>query len=366
MKFIFWQNIVSIHQSSFLRKLAEKFRVDLVVSHQLDDSRRKQGWSIPNLGMVNIIITPNETALRTIINTDSIHVFSGISAFPFVYRAFKKSIKKGSTIGVILEPFDDKGILGLIRKLKYALLRIRYASSIDFILTTGEKGRICYESVGFKKEIIFDWGYFVENNNILDKSNLKQKARFKTNILFVGEINKNKNVLSLIDKCKDKLSEVDQLCIVGDGPLSVQLADNINSYDTIKHLGNIPNEKVIQLMQSYDLLVLPSLYDGWGAVINEALQAGMQVIASENCGASILLDGQHRGEVFSFSGKNDFDQVLAKWLEREPLLIEKRMEIASWSANHISGEVAASYFESVVHFTLRNELKRPVAPWLQN
>jgi glycosyltransferase involved in cell wall biosynthesis len=366
MKFIFWQNIISIHQSSFLRNLAEKFQVDLIVSHQLDDSRRKQGWTVPDLGKVNIIIAPDETAMRTILTTDAIHLFSGIDAFPFVYSNFKKEIKKGSTIGVILEPFDDNGFLGLIRKFKYILLRIRYGSSINFILTTGEKGRICYESVGFKKENIFDWGYFVENNKGLNKSNLNQKTRYKTSVLYVGEININKNVLSLIDKCKDILSEEDQLCIVGDGPLSIQLRDMIYGYKTISYLGNIPNDKVIQLMQSYDLLVLPSLYDGWGAVVNEALQAGMQVLASENCGASILLDGEDRGEVFSFTGKNDFDQVLAKWLEKEPLSIEKRMEIANWSAEHISGEVAASYFEAVINFTLGNELARPIAPWLEN
>lgn len=366
MKFIFWQNIISIHQSSFLRNLAEKFQVDLIVSHQLDDSRRKQGWPIPNLGKVNISIAPDENALKTIINTDSIHIFSGISAFPFVYSNFKKEIKKGSTVGVILEPFDDNGFLGLIRKFKYILLRIRYGSSINFILTTGEKGRICYESVGFGKKNIFDWGYFVENYKFLNKNNLNQKTRYKTNVLFVGEINANKNVLSLIDKCKDFLTEHKQLCIVGHGSLSKILKEKIKDTQTITYLGNIPNQKVMQLMQFYDLLVLPSLYDGWGAVVNEALQAGMQVIASENCGASVLLDGKSRGEVFSFDGKNDFEHVLSKWLKKDPLTMEKRMQIANWSAEHISGEVAASYFEAVINFTLGDELSRPIAPWLEN
>jgi glycosyltransferase involved in cell wall biosynthesis len=366
MKFIFWQNIISIHQSSFLRNLAEKFQVDLIVSHQLDDSRRKQGWTIPDLDKVNISVAPDDSALMRLLASERIHLFSGINAFPPVYNIFKKVINRGSLVGVILEPFDDNGFLGLIRKFKYLLLRIRYGSCIDFILTTGEKGRSCYESVGFKKEKIYDWGYFVENNKFLKNSNLNQKTRCKTNVLFVGEINKNKNVLGLIDVCKDFLTEPEQLCIVGDGPLSRQLTEKIKDTETITYLGNIPNQKVMQLMQFYDLLVLPSLYDGWGAVVNEALQSGMQVIVSENCGASVLLDGEYRGEVFSFDGINDFEHVLVKWLEKDPLTVEKRMEIAKWSTEHISGEVAASYFESVINFTLGNELVRPVAPWLKN
>ena len=51
-------------------------------------------------------------------------------------------------------------------------------------------------------------------------------------------------------------------------------------------------------MRQCDLLVLPSLFDGWGAVVNEALQAGMRVLCSTACGAASLLDGRQRGGSF--------------------------------------------------------------------
>ncbi len=366
MQFTFWQNIISIHQSSFLRNLAEKNEVNLIVPYELDEVRKKQGWTIPNLGRVNVLANPNELELRELSKKDNIHIFSGINAFPFVYSNFKKKINKGFFIGVILEPFDDKGILGILRKVKYMLFRIRFSKHIDFILTTGDKGKKCYISVGFKKEKIFDWGYFVENNSNLQENNFHTEVRSKTNVLFVGQINKRKNVLSLIDNCQDILSEENQLCIIGNGPLLEELREIVKGNSKILHIDNIPNSKVIELMQEYDLLVLPSLFDGWGAVVNEALQAGMQVIASENCGANVLLDGKKRGEVFYFGKNGNFREVLSNWLDKGPLPIETRLEIANWSFENISGEVAARYFESIIQYNLGNITDRPVAPWLMN
>lgn len=56
--------------------------------------------------------------------------------------------------------------------------------------------------------------------------------------------------------------------------------------------------KVHQMMHRFDVLVLPSRYDGWGAVINEALQRGLYVICSNRCGAKALVVNDKIGKVF--------------------------------------------------------------------
>ena len=55
MKFIFYQNIISIHQSSFLTNLAINHDVILFVYEDIYDSRKKQGWEVPKLANVKII-----------------------------------------------------------------------------------------------------------------------------------------------------------------------------------------------------------------------------------------------------------------------------------------------------------------------
>src|SRR5262249_36551119 len=48
-----------------------------------------------------------------------------------------------------------------------------------------------------------------------------------------------------------------------------------------------------------NVFVLPSLHDGWGVVINQAISAGMAVIASDTVGAAIDLVTDHvNGHLF--------------------------------------------------------------------
>lgn len=94
-------------------------------------------------------------------------------------------------------------------------------------------------------------------------------------------------------------------------------------------------------MQSHDLLILPSMYDGWGAVINEALQQGMRVLCSDRCGASCLLDGIHRGGTFSWNEKGSLERELRHWISKGPITQKERTGIASWAKTTISGQAPA-------------------------
>ncbi len=76
-------------------------------------------------------------------------------------------------------------------------------------------------------------------------------------------------------------------------------------------------------MDKCDLLILPSIFDGWGAVVNEALGRGMRVLCSNGCGSSVLLDGEQRGSVFNLEA-NDFELHLVKWLKKGKVSEEER------------------------------------------
>lgn len=65
MNVIFYQNILSMHQSAYIRALADKAeRVVLVVDKEMLDERKKQKWSIPDFGKTEIIIAPKRIANR--------------------------------------------------------------------------------------------------------------------------------------------------------------------------------------------------------------------------------------------------------------------------------------------------------------
>ena len=92
------------------------------------------------------------------------------------------------------------------------------------------------------------------------------------------------------------------LDIYGTGPMEEKLKALARGYeDAIKFYPPVPIAEVRKLMREHDVYVLASNgYEGWGAVVSEALEEGMRVIGTYEAGSSatILQDSQlfHTGD----------------------------------------------------------------------
>lgn len=343
MKFIFWQNIISIHQSAFLKALADKHDVTLVAEQDLDQQRRKESWNIPDMGKSKVILSPSDRQIDEMIGDDSAyHIFSGIDAYPMVYKAFRLAVKRKCRIAVLAEPYNWTGLKGKLRRLKYMMLFARYGRFIKHFFTTGNHGMRCYHKAGFPMRKLHQWGYFTEQT-----TELSPVVNKSPKIIFVGKIDKRKNILSLVSVLNEVPELYEAVYIIGTGVLVGELKASIDENPKIHYLGSLPNDEVNRFVGLSDILVLPSLFDGWGAVVNEALAQGTRVLCSDMCGAEILLDGEKRGGVFNLNG-NSLKQELTRWLSKGPLSLSERAEIKTWAASSISGNSAAKYFERVI------------------
>ena len=110
-------------------------------------------------------------------------------------------------------------------------------------------------------------------------------------------------------------------------------------------VGSVSINQIPDYLYSSDILVLPSLYDGWGAVVNEALQAGCYVICSDACGACMLLENNpNLGRIFKAGSIKSLVDCM-KYVEEH--LDEIRMNRnyrSKWAEEHISGRNVAKYF----------------------
>lgn len=356
MKFIFWQNIISIHQSAFIKALSKEHDVTLVAEEQLDKQRVSESWNIPEMGRAKVIVAPSNSEIRSLLAEDyAWHVFSGIDAFPMVYKAFKQAVKLDRRIAVMAEPYDWTGFKGKLRIFKYKRLFNKYRKHINHLFTTGNHGINCFKVAGMPEDKIHQWGYFTEFDSDAAELNLSENKRPK--IIFVGKIDKRKNVIQLVlilNELHDYYGEVN---IIGTGPLEYELKEHIADNDKIHYLGSKPNDEVKKYIGQSDLLVLPSLFDGWGAVVNEALSQGTRVLCSDMCGAGILLDEDSRGGEFTLHPSN-MKTKLVKWLVKGAISKTERKEIKEWANNHISGEVAANYFVETL------DGRQPNVPWM--
>jgi glycosyltransferase involved in cell wall biosynthesis len=116
-----------------------------------------------------------------------------------------------------------------------------------------------------------------------------------------------------------------------------------------------------QMNASFDLLILPSQFDGWGAVVNEALMCGVPVICSDQCGAADLLAESWRGSIFRNASVGSLTQELRAWIKHGPISASERQRIQQWS-HCIEGESVAHYLIDILRHVYEGSA-RPTAPW---
>ena len=75
-------------------------------------------------------------------------------------------------------------------------------------------------------------------------------------------------------------------------------------------------------MQQSDVLVLPSKYDGWGAVINEAMSSGIAVISSNGVRASKVIKNNVNGLVYDKSDNKKLSDLI-NYLAKNPKIVDE-------------------------------------------
>ena len=82
----------------------------------------------------------------------------------------------------------------------------------------------------------------------------------------------------------------------------------------VHYAGFQPPDALPQYFAQADIFVLPSRYDGWGVVLNQALGAGLPVIASDQVGAAYdLLRDDHNGYIFRAGETQSLAEKMARF-----------------------------------------------------
>jgi len=122
----------------------------------------------------------------------------------------------------------------------------------------------------------------VQDPDVLNKYNVQQPF-----LLFLGRIETKKNVERIIS-AYNKLRSEKKLELVlagkpGYGYKKIKQKINSSNYEEdIKELGWIDEQDKLNLISNSELLLIPSLYEGFGFPVLEAFDCETPVIASEN------------------------------------------------------------------------------------
>lgn len=371
---VFWQNIPSILQAPVIRELSRLTTMPVLVVAENDVSadRREQGWQRPDFGRAELIVQPSrQERLRVLreASRKSIHIFTGIQAYPETYWTFRQAVGGVATVGLYSEPVDDNGWRGIVKRGLYRTHALRWGSRLDFLLLTGQHAQDWFGARGFPKSRIFPYGYFVAwpNNGCTLGVQESSPRGDRFEWVFLGQLVPRKGLDLLLQGLARLPEDRWQLRVIGVGPDAGTYKDaarELGVADRVEWVGAVPNRQVHDFLNSADAMVLPSRFDGWGAVVNEALSVGTPVVVSDACGAAELVTGSERGEVFRSNSTPALTAALRKQLFRGRVGAAQRTAIRNWAAASIAPTVAAEYLLGVMEH-VRNGAARPAPPWLQ-
>jgi glycosyltransferase involved in cell wall biosynthesis len=112
-------------------------------------------------------------------------------------------------------------------------------------------------------------------------------------LLFVGRLDRGKNVTVLVDAVEALVEEGVRLTLVcaGEGPERAEIARRLPREAAICP-GALPPETLARVYASCDLLAQPSEVEECSHVVLEALSSGLPVLAAAGGGGRLLVDGE--------------------------------------------------------------------------
>lgn len=144
------------------------------------------------------------------------------------------------------------------------------------------------------------WGYFVAPTatNTIPAQEADEPPARALRVLWVGRLLRLKRVDTLFKAVYAAQARCPiVLTIVGLGPelprlrkLDRKLAKKYGVVSPITYHAAVPVAEVRMFMRTHDVYVLPSnAYEGWGAVVSEALEEGMEVFGTYEAGSSATI-----------------------------------------------------------------------------
>lgn len=294
MTVTFFSNFMNHHQLPFCKVMYELIGegFKFISCKPISKERLNMGYTNLNDDYSFIIrLYDGEAAIKEVekLTCNSDVVIFGAS--PIKYRKMRYETNKLTFF--YTERLFKKGLyrrfLPIVRKHINTLFRDYYNENM-YILCASAYAACDFDYIGIRGNA-FNWGYFPEIiYNDIDEL-MKKKESDVVTILWVARFIKLKHPEAALDVArrlnKDKIKF--RMQFIGDGPEmpnSKLLCHKYGVEDKVEFLGTMSPEEVRKYMIHANIFLFTSDYEeGWGAVVNEALNSGCAIVASHAVGS---------------------------------------------------------------------------------
>lgn len=202
-----------------------------------------------------------------------------------------------------------------VRLIKRIYLKIVFGNKYIYGLAGGScSHKDLFRKYGMQEKRILLLPMMVNNLRFDDPAFVFKKTN-PFRFVYVGRLIECKNVEFMIRAFLKfhKKCTCSELHIVGNGVLENSLRQRYVACEGIYFHGAKYGGDLLDMYRDTNVLILPSVQESWGLVVNEAMCAGLPVLVSEEVGARYdLVDGHETGLVF----KSNDEQNLVNAMEK--------------------------------------------------
>ncbi|WP_051656788.1 glycosyltransferase family 4 protein [Butyrivibrio sp. AE3004] len=294
-------NYINHHQIPLCDELYSALGKDFffIESQPMDEARKNMGWNSDTAGIsyVKRMYEDMETCSKLIMDCDVMILgWTGQDKNAPSEQVIRDRLSSGKPVVRVSERIYREGRWKAVSprglKAKYEE-HIKFRNAPVYMLCSGAYVSGDFKMIGAYPDKMYKWGYFPPFK-IYSKEELEEllyKDKKKLHICFAARLIKLKHPELAVETAKHlrNISVDFSLDILGDGPLFSDIQELIKSEkleDYVFMHGSLKPEAVRGIMEKSDVFIFASNYlEGWGAVVNEAMNSACVVVASSEAGA---------------------------------------------------------------------------------
>ena len=330
MVITFVSNYINHHQIPFCDAMSSLFEdVDFhfVQAMPMEEKRINMGWAVDpkDYPYVSLFYEDEKYCEELILNSDVV-IFGWTEGLTSELE--KKRLSSGKLSFRVSERIYRGSRIkwlsprGLLKKYNE---HIRYRKKPVYLLCAGAYVSADFKLIHAYPDKMLKWGYYPD---VKDRSFRVSETDNKIRLCWAGRFVKLKHPEYAIELCKEleKFGYDYELKMIGDGYMREELEKSVSDAGlsaNVSFLGNLKPEEVTMHMKDSDVFLFTSNYlEGWGAVVNEAMQCGCAVVASKEAGSVpfLIKDGEN-GLSYKNGDCDDFKKkVLSLFQEKYKIL----------------------------------------------
>lgn len=164
-----------------------------------------------------------------------------------------------------------------------------------------------------------------------------------TYLVSVGRLVQRKGFDFLLEAVAE-LKDI-RLILIGDGPQREHLRQKIQNMqmeDRVILTGQISEKKKFQYLENADMYVLSSVHEGFGIVLQEAMQAGLPIVSTDFGGQTDLISQGENGLLISYGDKQAMVRAIRRILSDQELTDKMKKnnlkKVERYAPEKIAGE----------------------------